>query len=231
MPEEIELLRRFRDEVPGPSTDAWLRARAAVAAARAEEAAGDQPARRSRLRPVTVRLAMAGAAAGLAAVAGLGVSGAFDSAPSAGTGTIRTAAFTLTRHANGTAGLTFNARVISEPGTLQRDLARYGIPAIVTTGSFCSSSPAPDGFSRVVTISPPPGEAGGHQQGRSPTITIDPAALPAGAELSFGIFQPPAGPSPLTAISLTDASSYTCASSTSATPPPGGALLHVPTGS
>jgi hypothetical protein len=44
MPDEIDALRQFRDETPGPSTDAWNRARAAVAAARAEEA----PARRRR---------------------------------------------------------------------------------------------------------------------------------------------------------------------------------------
>ena len=36
MSDEIELLRRFRDETPGPSTDAWNRARTAVAAAAAE---------------------------------------------------------------------------------------------------------------------------------------------------------------------------------------------------
>jgi hypothetical protein len=42
MPDELDALRHFRDETPGPSTDAWNRARAAIAAARAEE----QPARR-----------------------------------------------------------------------------------------------------------------------------------------------------------------------------------------
>lgn len=41
MTDEMELLRRFIDEIPGPSTDAWARARAAIAAARAEE----EPAR------------------------------------------------------------------------------------------------------------------------------------------------------------------------------------------
>jgi len=42
MPDELDALRQFRGETPGPSTDAWNRARAAVAAARAEE----EPARR-----------------------------------------------------------------------------------------------------------------------------------------------------------------------------------------
>jgi hypothetical protein len=47
VPDEIDLLRQFRDETPGPSTDAWLRAQSAIEAARVEE----QPAlRRLRLR-------------------------------------------------------------------------------------------------------------------------------------------------------------------------------------
>ena len=146
-------------------------------------------------------------------------------------GTIRTTAFTLIRNADGTDSLTINAQVISEPGTLQQDLTKYGIPAIVTVGSFCSSDPTPDGFSQVVTISPPWGKSGNPQPGQHPTITIDPAAMPAGAELSFGIFQPAAGLSPITAIALTDASSYSCSSTTPTTLPPGGALLHVPAGS
>jgi hypothetical protein len=233
MTDEIDVLRRFREEIPGPSGDAWLRARAAVAAARAEETARGQARwSRPRMWPVTARLAVAGTAAGLAAVLGLAASGVFSSASPARFGAIRTAAFTLVRNADGTDSLTFNVQVISEPGTLQKDLAQYGIPAVVTTGSFCSSSPTPAGFSQVVTVSSPWGDAGEHQHdGRHPTITIDPAAMPAGAELSFGIFQPASGPGPLTAIALTDASSYTCTSITPTTPPPGGALLHVPVGS
>jgi hypothetical protein len=37
MPDEIDVLRQFRDETPSPSTDAWLRARAAIAVASMEE--------------------------------------------------------------------------------------------------------------------------------------------------------------------------------------------------
>ena len=78
---------------------------------------------------------------------GLGLSGALNSAPARGTGTIRTAAFALTRNANGTDTLTINPQVLFDPITLQNDLAQYGIPAKVTTGSFCSTDPAPEGFS------------------------------------------------------------------------------------
>lgn len=67
MADEIELLRRFRDEIPGPSTDAWTRARAAIAAARAEE----EPAANRRWRwlfSVAAGATLAGAGAGLLAV-------------------------------------------------------------------------------------------------------------------------------------------------------------------
>lgn len=149
------------------------------------------------------------AAAG-AVVLGLGLSGAFGSAPARGTGslgsaaaretgTIRTDAFTLTRNVNRTATLILNVRVLTEPSTLQNDLARYGIPAKVTIGSFCFSDPAPAGFSRAVTFSP------GKQ---NLTFTINPAAMPAGTELSFGKFQLPNGQEE--PFGLIDTHSYTC---------------------
>ncbi len=84
----------------------------------------------------------AAAAAG-SVVLGLGLSGALGSSPAHGTGTIRTAAFTITRNANGTATLTINPKVLFDPSALQSDLAQYGISAKVTTASFCSSDPAP----------------------------------------------------------------------------------------
>jgi hypothetical protein len=68
VPDEIDLLRMFRDEMPGPSTDAWARARAAVAAARSEkEPAGSRRSRRPGRRWPSI--AAAGTAA--AAVTGL----------------------------------------------------------------------------------------------------------------------------------------------------------------
>jgi len=145
-------------------------------------------------------------------VLGLGLTGAFGSAPARGTGTIRTAAFTLVEHANGTATLTIKPGSILDPDTLQNDLRHYGIPAIVTTGRFCSSDPIPPGFSQVVT---------GHKQPR--TITINPAAMPAGTELSFGNFRVAAGPE--TAIQLIDTNSYICTSTAPTDPPPSGVMV------
>jgi hypothetical protein len=161
----------------------------------------------------------AGAAAG-AVVLGLGLSGTFGSAPAPasasaparGTGAIRTAAFTLTRNANGTDTLTINPRVLLEPSTLQNDLARYGIPAKVATGSFCSTDPAPAGLPQVVKTSVP-----ARGQAQNPTVTINPAAIPAGTELSFGIFQV-ATDQEETAFTLINTGSYTCTSTAPTVP-------------
>lgn len=164
-------------------------------------------------------LSVAAAAAGAALV--LALTGVLGSAPSGGTGTIRTAAFVLVRNANGTATLTIDPNVLFEPATLQNDLAQYGIPAKVTSGSFCSSDPAPADVSEVML----PGLRGdgGSPPGPDATVTIDPAAMPSGAELSFGTFQVSTGLE--TTIALIDPSSYTCTSTAPTTLPPSGALL------
>jgi hypothetical protein len=157
-------------------------------------------------------------------VLGLGLSGGLGSSPAAGTGTIRTAAFTITRNANGTATLTINPQVLLDPSTLPGDLARDGIPAKVTVGSFCSSDPAPGGFSQAVTFSPAFQGDSGQQQVHNPTVTINPATMPAGTELSVGAFQVSSGA--ITALALINKNSYTCTSTAPTAPPSGGALLH-----
>jgi hypothetical protein len=165
----------------------------------------------------------AAAAAG-SVVLGLGLAGGLGSSPARGTRTIRTAAFTITRNANGTATLIINPKVLFDPSTLQSDLAQDGIPARVTTGSFCSSEPAPSGFSQVVTFSPAFQGDSGQRQVDDPTVTINPATMPAGTELSVGAFQVSNGDD--TALALISANSYTCTSTAPTAPPSGGALLH-----
>jgi hypothetical protein len=160
-------------------------------------------------------LSAAGVAAGT--VLALGLTGVLGSSPARGTGTIRTAAFTLVEHANGTATLTINPNELLDTATLQNDLQQDGIPALVTSGSFCSSDPTPTGFSQVVSFNPPPSASGfaQTQPGVRPAITFNPAAMPAGAELSFGDFQ--LGSSRQQAdFVLINTSSYTCTN----TPPP-----------
>jgi hypothetical protein len=175
-------------------------------------------------RRLTVSITAAAAAGSV--VLGLGLSGALGSSPAGGIGTIRTAAFTITRNANGTATLTINPQALFNPSMLQSDLAQYSIPAKVTTGSFCSSEPAPSGFSQVVSFSPAFLRNSGpqHVHVQDPTVTINPATVPAGTELSVGAFRVSHGYD--TALALISSNSYTCTSTAPTTPPSRGALLH-----
>ncbi len=144
--------------------------------------------RSRRRRRRLVRLSAAGVAAsgclalGLAALVGSG-------SPAPVPGTIRTAAFTLARHANGTASLKLNQDQTFDPATLQQALARDGIPALVQTGTFCTSTPAPPS-SGVVSVQLPDGSpvpVTGHRSPVTPdaVTVINPAAMPTGTELSF----------------------------------------------
>lgn len=159
--------------------------------------------------------------AGTAAVAALviGLTGVIGSAPAQGTGTIRTAAFTLVSHANGTTTLTINLRVLLEPNILQGDLEHDGIRAMVTVGSFCSSDPAPAGFGQVMSFPGSPADPGPVQ-----AVVINPAGMPAGTELSFGMFR--LATSQQTSFALIDTGSYTCTSTAPAGPPPDGVILR-----
>jgi len=177
-------------------------------------------AHRTRRLAAVAGLAAAGVAAGTALA--LGLTGVLGPARTPGTiripGTIRTASFTLVSHSNGTATLTINPKELLDPTALQNDLAQYGIPAKVTSGSFCSSDPAPAGFSHVVSESPAGPSTATPQSGAQPTITIDPAAMPAGTELSVGYFQLNSGAysgQQQADVVLIDTSSCTCTS----TPP------------
>jgi hypothetical protein len=198
-------LRELRDSLSGVAMPERPRLEAITARGRAH--------RRRRLSAVA-GLSMAGAAAGTALVLGLtGVLG-----PARTPGTIRTASFTLVSNSDGTATLTINPKELLDPAALQSDLAQYGIPARVTSGSFCSSDPAPAGFSQVMPGQPAGSGTGTPQSGVQPTITIDPAAMPAGAELSVGYFRLSSGEQQADVV-LIDTSSYTC---TSTPPDPNG---------
>ena len=145
-------------------------------------------------------------AGGTALALGLTATGGQAGAP----GMIRTASFTLASHANGTDTLTINPSGLLDTAALQNDFAQYDIPAIVTSGSFCSSDSPPAGFSQVVTLPGP----GSWTPQSPPTITIDPSAMPAGAELSVGYFQDSDGEQQADMV-LIDTNSHACSS----TPP------------
>lgn len=172
-------------------------------------------ARQARRLSAVAGLAVAGAAAVTALAVGLtGVPG-----PARAPGTIRTTSFTLVSNANGTDTLTINPAELLDPAALQSDLTQDGIPAMVTSGSFCSSvpDPYPAAFSQVVSGPTGTGE-GSPQSGVQPTITIDPSAIPAGAELSVGYFQLSSGEQQADVV-LVATGSYTC---TSTPPDPNG---------
>lgn len=176
-------------------------------------------ARRARRLSTVAGLAAAGVAAGTALA--LGLTGVLGPARAPGTlrpGTIRTASFILVSNSNGTATLTLNPEELLDPAALQNDFAQYGIQAKVTSGSLCTSDPAPTGFSQIVSPNPAGEGSFSPQSGPPPTITIDPSAMPAGTELSVGDFQLSSGEyagSQQADFVLIDTNSYTCSS----TPP------------
>lgn len=175
--------------------------------------------RARRRRRLTGVAGLSAAAAGTALV--LGLTGVLSPSQAHSTGTIRTASFTLVSNANGTATLTINPKELLDAAALQNDLRQYGIPALVTSGSFCSSDPAPSGFSQVVSFYPFPGPVNSSSPASrvSPTITFNPSALPTGTELSFGIFQLNSGEGQAD-VTLINSSSYTCTNTPPQAPQP-----------
>jgi hypothetical protein len=126
--------------------------------------------------------------------------------------------FTLVSNHNGTGTLTINPKELFDAAALQNDLQQDGIPAKVSSGSFCSSDPAPQGFLQVVSFSP---------RGVQPTtVTFNPAAMPAGTELSFGDFQLSSGVQQAD-FTLINTSSCTCTSTAPEAPPVDGVELQV----
>jgi hypothetical protein len=202
-------------------------AEVATAALAADLDEGPRRPTRKRRRAGVAGLFVTGAVAGTALTLGLfGVlsrAPVHGSIPASAPGAIRTASYTLISDTTtGTVTLTINPKELFDPTALQSDLARYGIPAKVTAGSFCSSDPEPASFSQVVSVQPGGEFTAQAGTGQQPTITFDPSAIPAGTELSFGDFQLASGEQ-LATVALIDISSYTCTS----TAPTAGALQVV----
>ena len=175
-----------------------------------------QRGRAARRRRRLIGLTGTAAVAASAAVV-VGLTGVTGSAPG-----VRAAAFTLVSHANSTVTLTINPGELVDAAALQNDLKQDGIPAIVTSGSFCSSEPAPADISQVVSIYPKAtGSLTKIPRGVRPTITFNPAAMPAGTELSFGIFQHSSGEQQADFV-LVSSSSYSCSSTPPEGPPASG---------
>jgi hypothetical protein len=155
-------------------------------------------------------LGVTGVACGTALA--LGLTGVLGAAAGRSTGTIRTAAFTLTSYANGTDTLRLSRTVMLDPSALQRALAHDGIPALVKTDTLCSSTPELR-IKGVLSAEKPNGAPAKGSLGADTVTVINPAAIPAGAELFIGYFNSDNA----LAANLIDPSSYTC---TNATQPP-----------
>jgi hypothetical protein len=204
--------------------DVLLKARDAFSGTRMETpvetilATGQSRRHRRRLVQLSAAVAGSGALAlGLAIVVSSG-------SPAPAPQTIRTAAFTLARNANGTASLTLNHGQVFDPAALQQALSRAGIPALVQTGTYCTSTPAPPS-SGVLSVQLPDGtpvakSTPGHRYPVPPdaVTVISPAAMPAGTELSFTYSNQNHD---LTA-GLIYTAAHTCSSNPPAGPPPAG---------
>jgi hypothetical protein len=142
--------------------------------------------------------------------------------------TIQRAAYTLVSNSDGTTTFTINPLELFDASQLQADLAQFGIPAKVTEGSICYTDPEPAAFAQVYSYDP--GVPGGDA-----VITIDPTAIPAGTELSFGEVRLPSGPG-AAKVGLIEPDSFTCSSTYPADTPdensvPGSGFFHIPGGS
>ena len=129
------------------------------------------------------RILGAAGVAGSVVVAGavsLGQAGSPPAPP--GPATAQLAAFTVASTPAGVTALTLRKgeQYRLDPGALRQALAAHGIPAIVTVGEICDSSPEPDGLDQVLSARK---DADG-----AVYLTINPAALPAGVELSIGYY-------------------------------------------
>lgn len=142
---------------------------------------GDTRRRRRRFAKVgATGLVIAGLAVGVPAFTG--------SAPPAPqpTGSVELVAFSVTRNPDGTATLRLPKNQVLDPATLQRALADAGVPAVVRIGSFCRDEDG--GRTKIDAVM-------SSQRSTDGTIVmvIDPAAMPAGTELSIG-YRPESAP-------------------------------------
>jgi hypothetical protein len=148
--------------------------------------AASRARRRRRLSGLTA--AAAAAAAGAAAAITLTLGGAAPphsgtppSPPSPSASPVTLAAFSVTDGPGHSTTLTLYKGARLDPSALREDLARHGIPALVTVGTFCRSAPgASVSFGQVVQPSTLPDG--------TDVMVINGAAMPPGTRLSIGYF-------------------------------------------
>ena len=117
---------------------------------------------------------------------------------------VRLTAVSFVANSDGTATLTLsNDQLFGDPAALRTYLAQRNIPALVTAGTFCTT-PSSEHVDDVLSRTEHLAGAGVVQK---LDVTINPAAIPVGHELSIGIAQDPI---PHAKIGFVDKNSYTC---------------------
>jgi hypothetical protein len=164
-------------------------------------------AHQRRRRARFAGLSVTGAAASVALA--LGLTGVFGAAPAPST--TRSAGFTLISYYNGAVSL--NMMETFDPGLLQRALKDNGIPALVKSNVYCSSSPAvpasvtagvfeapgsarhhrratpgPDGQGILLTVNIPVKPSQLAPMDDPLTVLIYPPGMPSGTELFIGYY-------------------------------------------
>jgi hypothetical protein len=172
--------------------------------------AASRARRRRRLSGLTAAAAAtAGAAAAITLTLGGAApphSGTPPSPPSPSASPVTLAAFSVTDGPGHSTTLTLYKGARLDPSALREDLARHGIPALVTVGTFCRSAPgASVSFGQVVQPSTLPDG--------TDVMVINGAAMPPGTRLSIGYF---AGHVRL--LLIKDGAPLSCSSSTSRQP-------------
>jgi hypothetical protein len=143
--------------------------------------AASRARRRRRLSGLTAAAAAtAGAAAAITLTLGGAAPAHSGTPPSPSTRSVTLAAFSVTSGPGGSTTLTLRRDAPLDPSALRQALAQHGIPALVTVGSFCRSTPGATGFGQVVH---PSTLADG-----SDVIVINGQAMPPGTRLSIGLF-------------------------------------------
>jgi hypothetical protein len=141
-----------------------------------------EPRRSRPTRRALIAVAAGGAAVAIAigaAVAAGGPSGA-PGRVGAGPVHLHLADFSVDTNPGGTVTVTLSQAQIRDPNALRQALARAGVPARITIGSFCYN-PVPDRSALLQAVAmnkPAPGEAS--------DVVITPSKLPAGSTLAIG---------------------------------------------
>jgi hypothetical protein len=150
----------------------------------------------------------AGAAAAITLTLGGPAPARSGNPPPAGHAPVKLAAFSVTSGPGGSTRLTLHKGrryQRPDPAAVRQALARRGIPALVTVGSFCRPATATGTGRNQVKHAPAP--AGPRPAAGGPAVLISGQKMPPGTKLSIGLF-----PGVVRMMLVKDGSHLTCSS-------------------